>query len=286
MNMRRALFGLVLLTGIAAAQEKVAVEQISETALAQAWADDHSQDASQAQEPKLEDATKEGSAQKQLPNAPSSQKKSKHSGKDSDKYELVLLNVDNWTPLTKYQKFRLFTDDLISPGTHLSIAGAAWLSWSTNDQSYMGPGFEGWAKRYGYSVADEALGQFVGAFALPVIFKQDPRYLPWDQGTKKRRMLYAMSRVLITRNDAGGESFNVSKVGGTFMVSSLSNLYYPSGRDSSAGATLSRAGLSLASDAGYNIFIEFWPDVARKFHLGKFFQQIVRRSIQVNRTVY
>jgi hypothetical protein len=270
------LFSL-LATSLVSAQQ-FAVEETKDVTPAHAQRE-RWQQADPAQQPKPETTP---ATKSPLPDAPSTSKRKRK----SNPIELVQLNDENWTPLTKYQKFRLFTDDLISPGTHLSIAGAAWLSWSTNDQTYMGPGFEGWAKRYGYSVADEALGQFVGAFALPVIFKQDPRYLPRDQGSKKRRTVYAMSRVLFTRNDAGGQSFNVSKVGGTFMVSALSNLYYPSGRDSSAGTTLSRAGFSLLTDAGYNIFVEFWPDVAQKFHLGKFFQQLVRRTVQVNRTTY
>jgi hypothetical protein len=196
----------------------------------------------------------------------------------------VLLNDESWTPITSKQKFRLFTDDLISPTTHLSLGAAAWLSWTTNDQSYMGPGFKGWAKRYGYSVADETVGQFFGAYALPVLFTQDPRYIPRDKGSRKRRVVYALTRTLITRGDDGKAEFNVSKVGGTFLVSSLSNVYYPAGRDNSPGATLARAGFSLATDAGYNTFIEFWPDVARKFHLGKFFQQLVRRTVRVPAT--
>ena len=212
------------------------------------------------------------------PDAPSQQRQAR--------IHEVLLSDETWTPITPQQKFRLFTDDLISPGTHLSLAGAAWLSWSTNDQTYMGPGPEGWAKRYSYSLADEAVGQFFGAYALPVLFKEDPRYIPRDKGTRKRRVVYAMTRVLVTRKDDGGQGFNIPKVGGTMLVSSLSNLYYPSGRDSSVGATFSRVGFSLATDAGYNTFVEFWPDVARKFRLGKFFQQLVRRTVRIKSTTY
>lgn len=199
---------------------------------------------------------------------------------------LVMLSRDNWTPITKTQKFGLFWQDLISPGTHLSIAGAAWLSWATNDQTYMGPNFKGWAKRYGYGVADEANGQFFSAFLLPVMFKQDPRYLPMDHGRKRDRIAYAMSRVIITRSDSGKEVFNVSHVGGAIIASNISNLYYPDGRDNSARAAFERVGFGLATDSAYNIFIEFWPDFARKLHLGKFFQQLVRRTIRIPNSTY
>ena len=200
--------------------------------------------------------------------------------------KLVMLSRDNWTPINKTQKFGLFWQDLISPGTHLSIAGAAWLSWSTNDQSYMGPGFKGWAKRYGYGVADEANGQFFSAFLLPVMFKQDPRYLPMDHGRKRDRIAYAMSRVIITKSDSGKEVFNVSHVGGAIIASNLSNTYYPDGRDNSPGAAFERVAFGLATDAGYNIFVEFWPDFARKLHLSKFFQQLVRRTIRIHSDAY
>jgi len=219
------------------------------------------------------------------PDDPASQKR-QQTPRQPESIKLVMLSRDNWTPLTKTQKFNLVWQDLISPGTHLGLAGAAWLSWTTNDQTYMGPGFKGWAKRYGYSVADEASGVFFGAYVLPVIFKQDPRYLPMDRGRKRDRIVYAMSRVIITRADDGGEMFNVSKVGGTIITSALSNAYYPDGRDNSTAAAFQRAGFSLLSDAGYNIFVEFWPDFARKLHLGKFFQQLVRRSIRVSTTKY
>lgn len=219
------------------------------------------------------------------PDAPSATKKDLAS-KEQPPARLVELSSDNWSALNKTEKFGLWWRDLISPGTHLSLAGSAWLSWTTNDQTYMGPGFEGWAKRYGYNVADEANGQFFSAFLLPVLFKQDPRYLPMNHGSKKRRTVYAMSRVIITRMDSGGEGFNVSHVGGAFISSNLSNRYYPDGRDNTVGAAFSRASFGLLTDAGYNIFVEFWPDFAQKIHLGKFFQQLVRRTVRVPNTIY
>lgn len=219
------------------------------------------------------------------PDDPSTQRKQQQPP-PRESIHLVMLSRDNWTPINKTQKFGLFWQDLISPGTHLSIAGAAWLSWSTNDQSYMGPNFKGWAKRYGYGVADEANGQFFSAFLLPVLFKQDPRYLPMDHGRKWDRIAYAMSRVIIARSDGGKQAFNVAHVGGAIVASNLSNLYYPDGRDNSTRAAFERAGFGLVTDAGYNIFVEFWPDFARKLHLGKFFQQLVRRTVRLSSTKY
>lgn len=282
----------VLLGATAIAQDKWVIEDLSDATLARVATQRRARSTTLLSGPPRLDGPiiaqqlpKQTPPSSTEPDDPSTQKK-KAQPRGPEPIKLVMLSRDNWTPLNKTQKFGLFWQDLISPGTHLSIAGAAWLSWSTNDQTYMGPNFKGWAKRYGYSVADEANGQFFSAFLLPVLFKQDPRYLPMDHGRKRDRIAYAMSRVIITRRDNGAESFNVSHVGGAIIASNLSNAYYPDGRDNSARAAFERAGFGLATDAGYNIFVEFWPDFARKLHLGKFFQQLVRRTVRISASTY
>jgi hypothetical protein len=287
------LIGFLLwITAVAAGQDRRVIEDLSESTFERVHAERLAREAAghgpvgSLNGPIIaQQLPKETAPTSAPPDDPASQK-NRQTPRQPEPVKLVMLSRDNWTPLTKTQKFNLVWQDLISPGTHLGLAGASWLSWTTNDQTYMGPGFKGWAKRYGYSVADEASGVFFGAYVLPVIFKQDPRYLPMDHGRKRDRIVYAMSRVIITRADDGGEMFNVSKVGGTIITSALSNAYYPDGRDNSTSAAFQRAGFSLLSDAGYNIFVEFWPDFARKLHLGKFFQQLVRRSVRVSTSKY
>lgn len=287
-------FLLVLLTTAALCQEKqdkFVVEDLSDATLAHVRANREAHNTAWQPSTPLsgpivaQQLPKETPPTSTPPDEPSTQRKQQQPP-PRESIHLVMLSRDNWTPINKTQKFGLFWQDLISPGTHLSIAGAAWLSWSTNDQSYMGPDFKGWAKRYGYGVADEANGQFFSAFLLPVLFKQDPRYLPMDHGRKRDRIAYAMSRVIIARSDSGKQVFNVAHVGGAIVASNLSNLYYPDGRDNSTRAAFERAGFGLVTDAGYNIFVEFWPDFARKLHLGKFFQQLVRRTIRISSTKY
>lgn len=294
MHVRSAyLIGFLLwITAAAAGQERFVIEDLSESTLERARAERLAHEAARQDpvtslsEPIIaQQLPKDTAPTNPAPDDPATQK-NQQTPRQPESIKLVMLSRDNWTPLTKTQKFNLVWQDLISPGTHLGLAGASWLSWTTNDQTYMGPGFKGWAKRYGYSVADEASGVFFGAFLLPVAFKQDPRYLPMDHGRKRDRIVYAMSRVIITRADNGGDAFNVSKVGGTIISSALSNAYYPDGRDNSTAAAFERAGFSILSDAGYNVFVEFWPDFARKLHLGKFFQQLVRRSVRVSTTKY
>ena len=74
---------------------------------------------------------------------------------------------------------------------------------------------------------------------------------------------YALSRILVTRQDSGRKAFNVSEVLGSFSSSALAVTYYPkSQRDFSDVAE--RAGIQFAFDAGFNVLKEIYPDIERK----------------------
>jgi hypothetical protein len=197
------------------------------------------------------------------------------------RHQLIELTSSNWHPLTRPEKFELFWRDLLQPTTHLSLAGDAAISFATDDRSYLGAGAKGFFSRYGLNVADEANFTFMQAFLFPTLFHEDPRYIPQTVGTKRQRAVYALSRIFVTRRDNGTDGLNRSKLAGTAVAVALSNAYYsPEGRNRSAGANLTRVAISLASDAAFNEFKEFWPDFARKVKLNLWLQNIVRASIR------
>jgi hypothetical protein len=73
-----------------------------------------------------------------------------------------------------------------------------------------------------------------------------------------------MSRVLITRTDSGGQTFNSSRILSVAASRAVSDLYVPGERQGMhpIGACVS---FTLLRDAGGNLLHEFWPDVRRKF---------------------
>ncbi len=193
----------------------------------------------------------------------------------------VELNAANWHPMKQSEKFALFYKDLYSWETHLSLAIDAGLSFATKDRDFLGPGAAGYFSRYGMNVADEANFTFFQAFLFPALFHQDPRYIPLDRGSTGARLAYSLSRVLVTRDDDGGSELNKSKILGTIVSTSISSAYYASlGADVSAGANFTNVGINLASDAAFNVFKEFWPDVARKLKINVWVRNIVRSSIR------
>ena len=75
-----------------------------------------------------------------------------------------------------------------------------------------------------------------------------------------------MKWTLITRNDAGTNSWNASEILGNGIAAGISTVYYPA-EDRSAGKTMTKWGQQIGVDTVFNVMKEFWPDVHRKlFH--------------------
>jgi hypothetical protein len=200
---------------------------------------------------------------------------------------LIELSSANWRPLSHSEKLRLFSRDLRHWETHLSLAMDAGLSLAINDRDFLGRGGAGWLRRYGFNVADEANSTFFGSFLFPTLFHEDPRYIPMDHGTKRARIAYALSRVVLTRNDAGGTQLNKSLVLGTVVSFAISSAYYsPVGESTGAGVIFANVGISLASVAGFNLFKEYWPNLSRKLKLNLWIRNLIRSSVRDTIRVY
>jgi hypothetical protein len=197
------------------------------------------------------------------------------------RHHLIELTSKNWHPLKPSEKFELFWRDMISWETHFSLAADAAISFATDDRDYLGTGAEGYAKRYGINVLDEANGTFIQSFLLPTIFHEEPRYIPYDDGTKRQRAVHAIESVIIARKDSGGFTLNKSKLIGELASSSISYIYNsPVGRNTEFSATLTAAAINLGTDAAFNLFKEFWPDFARKVKLNFWLRNLVRSAIR------
>ncbi len=198
-----------------------------------------------------------------------------------EKPHLIELSSANWRPLTRREKFDLFGRDLLHWSTHASLAFDAGISAAIGDRPYLGTGAAGYFRKYGLNVADEADFTFFNAFFFPTIFHEDPRYIPFDHGTVRQRIGYALSRVALTRNDSGKTEFNKSKVFGTIIATSISTAYYSAfGADVGIAGNFENVAINLASDAAFDLFKEFWPDVARKLKLNVWIRNLVRAAIR------
>ena len=148
------------------------------------------------------------------------------------------------------------------------VIAAIQAGFAQNSDSYpeFHQGAVGFGRYYWHTLVDTADENFMVGGVGPVVFRQDNRFYTLGHGGFRRRAVYAASRILITRKDDGGETFNFSEVVGSGAAAGVSTLYYPT-----KYRTWTKVGQKwLTSDIidGANFtFKEFWPDINKKlFH--------------------
>jgi hypothetical protein len=171
-------------------------------------------------------------------------------------------------PLTSKQKFQLAVDETIAPSRFLSSAFTAGISQARNSLSDYGQGWEGYGKRYGSSVASNASSHLLGTGVIPSLTHEDPRYFVKLFGSPKSRILYAMTRVLITRTDDGRSTFNWSNVMGGLMAEGLATSYLPDS-ERTYGKTFTRFGVRIGFGALDNVVKEYWPTIFKSLRINK-----------------
>lgn len=176
-------------------------------------------------------------------------------------------------------KFILFVQDTIDPVTFLSAGYNAGISQAENNDHSYGQGAAGYGKRFGANLAGQATSGFFKDFAYPTIFSEDPRYYQMAHGSAGKRLFHALEHSVVAYNVDGKQMFNVSEWLGTSSAIVLSNTYHPDNRRGVAPAA-ERVGYSVLSDMGFDVLREFWPEIARKFHLP--FRDQNEQAIQVS----
>ena len=175
----------------------------------------------------------------------------------------------NVCPPTNKQKFQVFIRDSYSPVNAIAAAfnAAIWQASQNSKQGY-GQGWNAYGSRFGAAFADSETGDFFQEFLFPSLLHQDPRYFRRRDGPIVHRGLYAVTRIFVTHGDNGHHQFNFSEFLGSFASAGVSTIYYPKDQRE-ASDVVYRAGLGIASDAGWNLLKEFGPDIARAFHHDK-----------------
>jgi hypothetical protein len=145
---------------------------------------------------------------------------------------------------------------MVDPVTFASVGAIAGLEQYKNVFPDYGGGIEGYAKRYGAAYANDFSARMLSSAVFASLFRQDPRYFYKGIGSGRSRTMYAISAVLVTRDDKGHSRPNYSRLLGVFAAAALSNLYYPSS-DRGLSLTLENSGAEIGGIAGTNLVREF-----------------------------
>jgi hypothetical protein len=126
-----------------------------------------------------------------------------------------------------------------------------------------GQGTKGYLKRFAGAYGDQMIGNMLTEGVVPSMLHEDPRYFRLGEGTTRHRIVYAATRIFVTRTDRGRNSLNVAELAGNASAVAVSNLWYPDTR--TASDNVEKYAVQLATDAFSNVLKEFWPDVKRRF---------------------
>lgn len=169
-----------------------------------------------------------------------------------------------YTPLRVRDKWHLFVKESIDPFQFATAAAGAGLSQIGDNNPKYGIGGMPYLQRFGAALADLTTQNFFSDAVLASVLREDPRYFRMGPGASvPKRIVYALTRIVVTRRDSGRDSFNFSGVVGMGMGIGLSDAYYPP-KSRGGGELESRLITSFTGAALGNLLPEFWPDVRQK----------------------
>jgi hypothetical protein len=131
-------------------------------------------------------------------------------------------------PLTTKLKYHLAWKSTTDVVTIAGVAFLAGLQQAGDQYSEFGQGAQGYAKRFGAEYGDAFASTFLSGAVFPSLLKQDPRYFYLGTGSKKKRILYAISNSVRCKGDNGHWQVNYSNIAGVVSGAALASTYYPS----------------------------------------------------------
>jgi subtilisin family serine protease len=164
-------------------------------------------------------------------------------------------------PPTPKEAFKIATQNSFDYSSFIFVGITSALAEWTGAHPQLGEGMKGYGEYYWRGLVDKTDGNYLVIFALPTIFHEDERYYARGEGGFWKRSIYAASRVLITPDYHGHNTFNASEILGRGIAQGISASYYPS-HDRTLGALAVKFGYAVGRDALTNVFREFWPDIA------------------------
>jgi hypothetical protein len=141
-------------------------------------------------------------------------------------YRAVSANT-HLPPQSFKEKFWLATEDTFDYSDFILVGGLAGISMAQKSQPSFGLGGAGYGRYYWHIFLDGGIENYMTEAIVPAATKEDPRYYTLGKGGFIKRTGYAVSRLFITRTDAGKNTFNISEFVGAGAAAGIGNAYYP-----------------------------------------------------------
>ncbi len=172
-------------------------------------------------------------------------------------------------PLSAGSKFKLMLEDSFDYSSFIYVGILAGAGQEQHSYPEFHQGAAGYGRYYWHSFADTLGGNLMTESIVPTVTWEDPRYYTLGRGGFLRRTGYSVSRLFVTRTDAGGTSFNVAEIVGNGAAAGIANLYYPS-QERTWTKTGQRWVTQVGLDGASNLLKEYWPYLNSKLFHGKY----------------
>ena len=179
------------------------------------------------------------------------------------------VSADTYLPPQSFkEKFWLATQDSFDYSAFIYVGMVAGISMATKSEPEFGNGAGGYGIYYAHTLADNTIENYLVEAFVPAATKEDPRYYTLGKGGFFKRTGYAVSRIFVTRTDAGNSTINLSEIIGAGAAAGISNAYYPP--QNTWVKTYQHWGSQLAQDGLSFVVKEFWPDINRAIFHNKY----------------
>lgn len=172
-------------------------------------------------------------------------------------------------PLNFKSELWLATQDTFDYSGFIFVGALSGLDMAERSEPTFGQGAEGYGKYYWHVFADSGIENYLAEAIIPAATREDPRYYTMGKGGFVKRTVYAIDRLVITRTNSGGSTFNLSEVVGAGAAAGIGNAYYPA-QSNPWVKTYQRWGTQVGLDGVFNVVKEFWPDINRAIFRGRY----------------
>jgi hypothetical protein len=184
------------------------------------------------------------------------------SGEPAAVFSSTELQAVEFTPMTRSERFRTYLTSAFGPGALAKSAVRAGYNQLMNSPKEWDGG-EGYGKRFGSAYAKHIIRGTL-QYGASTVLHEDDRYLASGRAGFWNRTKYALTSTLLARRDNGDRTFAVARMGSFAGAAFISNIWQPPST-SGYGHAASSFGIAVATDAGFNVFREFFPDLKRRF---------------------
>lgn len=176
----------------------------------------------------------------------------------------VSASASDYRPLTGRERWKVyFKQSYWSVGAYFGpLFAALVLDQATGNPEEWGGGFRGYGRRVLSRLAAGDIVQNSFQHPAAALLKEDVRYITSNEHGFKRRARHAVLYSVLTYNNRGQPTLNISNIGGYYVASAASTLWLP-GRRNAALYTLSDGSQAIALSVPVNLLQEFWPEVRR-----------------------